>query len=206
MASKIKLSKTELKRQRDNLKQYTRFLPTLQLKKQQLQMEIMRVNEELRAHRAEAERFEQELASWVSLFSAAEEFELLEAKLKIERVHIDSRNIAGVDVPLFGSIHFVREEYDIFATASWIEQGFEALETLVELRLKGMVLGQQLHLIQEELRTTTQRVNLFEKVKIPESRENIRVIRIYLGDQQTAAVGRAKIAKSKLVALEHETH
>ena len=45
---------------------------------------------------------------------------------------------------------------------------------------------------------TTQRVNLFEKVKIPECRENIRRIGIYLGDMDTSAVVRSKIAKSKL--------
>ena len=49
----------------------------------------------------------------------------------------------------------------------------------------------------DELRTTTQRVNLFEKVKIPEAKENIRIIRIFMGDQQTAAVARSKIAKGK---------
>jgi len=50
----------------------------------------------------------------------------------------------------------------------------------------------------EELRTTTQRVNLFEKKLIPELRENIRKIKIFLGDEETAAVGRAKLAKGKL--------
>jgi len=43
-----------------------------------------------------------------------------------------------------------------------------------------------------------ERVNLFEKIKIPEALEAIRVIRIHLGDEMTAGVGRAKIAKAKL--------
>ena len=38
----IKLTKNELKKQKDNLKQFQRYLPTLQLKKQQLQSVIMR--------------------------------------------------------------------------------------------------------------------------------------------------------------------
>ena len=37
----IKLTKNELKKQKDNLKQFQRYLPTLQLKKQQLQSVIM---------------------------------------------------------------------------------------------------------------------------------------------------------------------
>jgi V/A-type H+-transporting ATPase subunit D len=52
-------------------------------------------------------------------------------------------------------------------------------------------------LLSKELRTTTQRVNLFEKVKIPECKENMRIIRIYLGDVDTAGVVRSKIAKRK---------
>jgi V/A-type H+-transporting ATPase subunit D len=52
--------------------------------------------------------------------------------------------------------------------------------------------------LREELRITIQRINLFEKVKIPEARENIRVIRIYLGDIQTAEVVRGKISKRKI--------
>lgn len=50
-----------------------------------------------------------------------------------------------------------------------------------------------------EFRITSQRVNLFEKVMIPTAKANIKKINIYLGDQQTAAVVRGKIAKSSLI-------
>ena len=43
----IKLTKNEEKVQKDRLKQYQRYLPTLQLKKQQLQMVIMQTRAEL---------------------------------------------------------------------------------------------------------------------------------------------------------------
>lgn len=43
-------------------------------------------------------------------------------------------------------------------------------------------------------------MNLFEKVKIPETQENIRRISIYLADQQVNAVVRSKIAKRKIAA------
>ena len=57
---------------------------------------------------------------------------------------------------------------------------------------------QQIEFLEQELRITTQRVNLFEKIKIPECQDNIRVIRIYLGDQQANAVGVGKVAKKKI--------
>ena len=52
--------------------------------------------------------------------------------------------------------------------------------------------------MKEHIRITNQIVNLFEKIKIPQAKENIRVIQIYLGELQTAEVVRGKIAKGKL--------
>jgi len=69
---------------------------------------------------------------------------------------------------------------------------------LVSLREEIKVLGKGIDILRQELRITTQRVNLFEKIKIPEAGEAIRVIKIYLGDQMTNAVGRSKIAKRKI--------
>ena len=89
---------------------------------------------------------------------------------------------------------------DLFASPPWVDDALDALEKLARLRIEREVLAEQRRLLGEELRTTSQRVNLFEKVKIPESEENIRVIRIFLGDAQTADVARAKIAKRKGVA------
>ena len=78
-----------------------------------------------------------------------------------------------------------------------MDRGVDTLKQLMRLRVERQVMEEQHRLLNEELRTTTQRVNLFEKVKIPEAKENIRVIRIFMGDQQTAAVARSKIAKGK---------
>jgi V/A-type H+-transporting ATPase subunit D len=81
-----------------------------------------------------------------------------------------------------------------------VDKGVEYLQKLIAYDTEIEILQKQIELLAQELRITTQRVNLFEKVKIPETKENIRVIRIYLGDQQTAAVVRGKIAKNKIVA------
>jgi V/A-type H+-transporting ATPase subunit D len=66
------------------------------------------------------------------------------------------------------------------------------------MRCERTILLRQRDLITAELMTTSQRVNLFEKVKIPECKENIRVIKIAIGDEQTAAVTRGKIAKGRV--------
>ena len=42
------------------------------------------------------------------------------------------------------------------------------------------------------------RVNLFEKILIPRALRNIKKIKVFLGDQQLAAVSQAKVAKAKI--------
>ena len=199
--AKLRFSKTELKTQRDNLKRFTRFLPTLQLKKQQLLIEVMRLNDQLEQHIRKMDQYKRDMQAWIGLFSVTEA-DLVYDSVVVEDVQMGSRNIAGVDIPVLEEVIFKPIDIDLFETSPWVDSGLETLKELVRLEIQHCVLSTQRELIQEELRTTTQRVNLFEKIKIPETKENIRRIQIYLGDQQTNAVGRAKIAKSKLVAME----
>ena len=196
--AKVKLTKTALKKERDNLKQYQRFLPTLQLKKQQLQMEMRSCQERIdRIAQREAES-KQQLASWLVLFGAEKEAFRAADLVKVDHVETDIMNIAGVEVPRFQRVVFQNAPYDLYMEDLWIDDAVNALRRIIELRMERDVIRKQYELIQSELRVTTQRVNLFEKVKIPECRENIRRIGIYLGDMDTSAVVRSKIAKSKL--------
>ena len=79
----------------------------------------------------------------------------------------------------------------------WVDEALLRMREIARLNVLIQTLKKQSELLNRELRLTSQRVNLFEKVKIPEAKENIRVIEIYLGDQQTSAVVRGKIAKQK---------
>ena len=198
--AKIRLTKNELKKQKDSLRMYLRYLPTLQLKKQQLQMEIRLV--EARRQRLEEEREELErgFRVWIGVFGEAESAYGPDGKplLAVRAVRTAAGNIAGVEIPVFEGADFELTEYDLFAVPLWVDAALEALKKALLLDLEMRVLAEQIVRLVAELRTTTQRVNLFEKVKIPESQEAIRRIRIYLGDQQTAQVVRGKIAKRKV--------
>lgn len=194
--AKIKLTKNELKVQRDALKRFQRYLPTLQLKKQQLQSEVSQIRESL----AELDRQLQEEISRnqqnLSLFSSPDA-EQLRGLLKIAKWEVGRNNVAGTDVPAFRMMEFEDVEYDLFNTPLWFDDALEILRKQIELRLRRKLIEEQLELLGQELRVVTQRVNLFEKVKIPDAKENIRRINIYIGDQQTNSVGRSKIAKKK---------
>lgn len=196
--AKIKLTKNEQKKQKDSLKRFTRYLPTLQLKKQQLQMVIRKVEAELAEKEKEYQTAFSALQNWIEVFG---ENAGLEELIEIESLVTDTGNIAGVDIPVFRHLVFKKIKYDLFEKPLWADKGIEKIKELAALDKEVSILKEQIRLLGEELRITTQRVNLFEKVKIPEAKENIRMINIYLGDQQTAAVVRGKMAKKNLVKV-----
>jgi V/A-type H+-transporting ATPase subunit D len=195
--ARIKYTKNELKRQKDALKRFQRYLPTLQLKKQQLQMVIRTVETLERQQREAQEEVRRAIDTCIEVFGEPVDLSNL---VKIERIETEIGNIAGVDIPVFKGISFEQIPYDLYRYPLWVDKGVEYLQKLIAYDTEIEILQKQIELLAQELRITTQRVNLFEKVKIPETKENIRVIRIYLGDQQTAAVVRGKIAKNKIVA------
>jgi V/A-type H+-transporting ATPase subunit D len=193
--AKVKYTKNELKKQKDALKRFERFLPTLTLKKQQLQMVIRQTEARLRKKTKERDALYEELFDWIDVFGERVGIKDL---VKIKELRRETGNIAGVDIPVFDSITFEDISYDLFEMPLWVDTGIEYIKKLIEIDEELSCLQEQIDRLSEELRITTQRVNLFEKVKIPETKENIRQITIYLGDQQTAAVVRGKIAKNKI--------
>lgn len=191
----IKLTKNELKKQKDALKRFNRYLPTLQLKKKQLQMEIHKIEIWRRERRLQQEAIISGLMTWVDVFG--EELSL-EKLIQADPIRVDTGNIAGINIPIFLGVDFKEVEYNLFRMPLWVDTALERIRAILRLDAELRVLDEQARLLGEEMRITTQRINLFEKVKIPEARFNIRRIQIYLGDQQTAAVVRGKIAKKKI--------
>ncbi len=194
----VKLTKNELKKQKDGLKRFQRYLPTLQLKKQQLQMVIRQVEQNYDRTVREKDKRMSDLNRWISVFNDGID---LTPYAEVETIDTSVENIAGIDVPVFDRLLFVDRLWDLVGLPPWVDGGIEALRSVLELEAKLIVMVEKLLLLGDELRITTQRVNLFEKEKIPEARENIRMIQIYLGDQQTAAVVRGKISKRNLTKV-----
>ncbi len=201
MAAKIKMTRPELKRYRDAVTRYERYLPMLQLKQQLLQL---RLREVARA-RDEAQRLAEE---------AGERFRRYETVLA-DRAGINPRelgeprevrttmiNVAGVEIPTLEGVDFTTPKYSLFGTPAWVDQAVEDIRDLSRRSVELGIFDKQKELLYRELTRIIQRVNLFEKVKIPEAREAIRVIRIRLGDELTASVARAKIVKAKLADAE----
>ena len=193
--ARIKLTKTELKAQTDALKRFQRFLPMLQLKKQQLQGEIAGITAKAEETSARERAVRESLNRWVGLFATDEG--LIAGLVKVRQVNTGTANIAGVTIPTFGSIDTDVKEVDAWATPAWVDDAVETTTQVLSLQCERAIYEEQRRLIAEELQQTSQRVNLFEKVKIPECKEAIRKIKIAIGDEQTAAVTRGKIAKGR---------
>ena len=194
--AKIKLTKNELKVQKDALKMYRRYLPTLTLKKQQLQAEIRSIEAKAKAVRKEKEDLEKGFHSWIAVFCEKEAFP--EGVITVSNIRKGMGNIAGVAIPTFDGADFSRGDYDLYETPLWVDIAANHMEKAMSLDLEAEVLDEQVRLLEAELRSTSQRVNLFEKVKIPETEENIKKISIYMADQQVNAVVRSKISKRKV--------
>ena len=193
--AKFKLTKTELKAQTDALKRFQRFLPMLQLKKQQLQSEIAGIAAKAEEVAAKERAARAALDGWVGLFATDES--LLAGLVTVKSVNTGTSNIAGVAIPTFESIDAEVKPVDPWSTPAWVDDAVKATTDILSLQCERAVFEEQRRLVTIELQTTSQRVNLFEKVKIPQCKEAIRVIKIALGDEQTAAVTRGKIAKGR---------
>ncbi len=199
----MKLTKNELRVQQMRLAQFQRYLPTLQLKKAMLQlevsivlMEIQKLKEEFEAIRSRVEEFSPFLLEKVSV-DIVQYADILHVKKHYE-------NIAGVEIPTFKGILFREAEYFLFDTPVWTEKATVILRELVTAREKISIAEEKKRALEKELREVSIRVNLFEKVLIPRAQENIKKIRIFLGDQQLAAVAQAKVAKRKIFLRKEE--
>ncbi len=206
--SKIKLTKGELKRQRDALEQFRRYLPTLQLKKQQLQMKVGEIRKKWEQHKIVLSDAKQGVLRWVGVLAdpalvwrnennEAMSWDIARYVIPVD-IKIRRDNVAGAYIPALDEVIFAAMDDDFFAAPFWADRAVDELRKMVRLLIELNIMEEEIRCLEQELRVTSQRVNLFEKVKIPESLEHIRKITIYLGDQQANAVGISKVAKKKI--------
>lgn len=200
--AKIKLTRPELKRQRDRLARFQRYLPTLKLKQQQLQATVLKVDREHRQAQQGVRDIRLQIEPYRQILADRAGINVDELATPSE-VKTGRSNIAGVSVPVFEDATFPPLGYSLFSTPPWVDKAIADFRTLNRRQAEADVIAEQVRLLRRELTRITQRVNLFEKLMIPTAKEAIRVIRIKLGDEQTAAVGRAKIAKGKLAEVEN---
>jgi V/A-type H+-transporting ATPase subunit D len=194
----LALNKSSLKLQRDQLKMFRKFLPSLDLKRQQLLAALKRARNELTETDGEIEKLYRRIAELYPLLGSSTIKRVdLSTLVRVASVQIDEENVLGTRLPVAREVDFEVADYSTLVTPFWVDLLVEDLEKLAELRVHQQVRQERVERLDYAARRITQRVNLFEKVLIPQAAENIRRIVIFLSDQERAAVVRSKIAKEK---------
>ncbi len=194
----LALNKTTLKYQRDQLKTFKKFLPSLDLKRQQLLVALKKARRELE----EAEQQRSELESKLDkiyplLGSTTARTRNLASLIQISSVQISEENLVGTRLPVADQVSFSVADYSRMVMPFWVDLLIEDLKAMAENDVLLQVRRERVKLLEYASRKITQRVNLFEKVLIPQAEAVIRKIVIFLSDQERAAVVRSKIAKNK---------
>jgi V/A-type H+-transporting ATPase subunit D len=198
MAERIKLNKVSLREQKQKMALYQRFLPALEARKQQFLMQLGVVRKDIRKQENALAQLIADMALWAPLIRDMEG--QLKPFIKIRQIRVAMHNVAGLKIPLFEEVVFEDPSYSVFATSYSFEIVLERLREAIRRREKLKILLEQERILADGFRKTSQRINLYEQRLIPECREALRKITVYLQDQQAAAVGVAKVAKRLLEA------
>ena len=193
--ARLSLSKSSLSNESKQLKTYERFLPSLEMKRKQLMAERGRAREHLARTEKAIEELQRRVGEQLPML-ANRELEL-EELVKVSAVRLKEENLVGTRLPVFDGIEVTVREYGLITKPHWVDHLVRELTHMMELQVSVQVDRERMALMEAALRKVTQRVNLFDKVLIPRTRDNIRRIRIALSDMERAAVVRAKIAKGK---------
>jgi V/A-type H+-transporting ATPase subunit D len=193
--ARLSLSKSSLSKQSRQLKTYERFLPSLDLKRKQLMAERAKARAALAGTERDMEALRQRVGERLPML-ANHEVELAQL-VSIRGVRLGQENLVGTRLPTLEGVDVAVRDYGLIAKPHWVDQVAQELIRMLELQVSQRVQRRRLALLETAVRKVTQRVNLFEKVLIPRTRDNIRRIRIYLSDAERAAVVRSKIAKGK---------
>ncbi|MGE5152542.1 MAG: V-type ATP synthase subunit D [Bdellovibrio bacteriovorus] len=193
--ARVPLSKSQLAREKANLASYNRYLPALDLKRQQLMGERNRARQALASLREELRAQVETVGADIPML--AERRIDLKGLARLEAVKLGTQNVAGVRLPIVEAVEVRIASYSPLVRPHWVDAVAERLREAIRLRVELQVAERRIAALDAALTKVTQRVNLFEKVLTPEAKENIRRILVYLGDAERAAVVGAKLAKRK---------
>ena len=195
MADKILMNKNTLVALKIELKEYNTALPVFEMKEQQLKEVVQTIENTIARLKASIAATNQQTKAWVAVM--AEETIDLSEMVKVDKVDTKKREIAGVSIEVFEDIVFKDTAVDLFNTPLWVDAALEVIREQKTNRTLVEIEERNLELLQEELAEARRMKNALKEVFIPETKENIRKIEIYLGDVERLAIGCAKLVKKK---------
>lgn len=196
--ARLNLSKTQLAKENVNLAMYRRYLPSLDLKRQQLTAERNKTRTRIAEIESQIARRIEGIGGEIPML-ADKDIDLT-GLATLKAAKIGERNVVGQWLPVLIEIEVDVARYGYLARPHWVDLVAERLKDVLRLRVEAQVTRRQAALLDAAVTKVTQRVNLFDKVLIARARANIRRIDIALGDLERSAVVNAKIAKRKTQA------
>tara|TARA_R110001599_G_C12277316_1_gene663088 strand:- start:9161 stop:9769 length:609 start_codon:yes stop_codon:yes gene_type:complete len=193
--AKIALNKSVLSREKQRKTAYERYLPSLELKQKQLLAECKKAQRQLAQHRSEIDSTQTSV--YQKLPMLANESMDLAGLVTVDNVRIEEENLMGTHLPTLGHVDYNVTAYGFLARPHWFDELASSLQLVLKLKLEEQILVARVRRLQKAAQSITQRVNLFSKVLIPESTDNIKRINLFLSDQERASVVRSKLAKRK---------
>ncbi len=193
--AKLKLSKSALTQERNQLKLYQRTLPSLDLKRRQLTVELANARRQhLRARQA-VDELETTIGERLPML-ANEDLDL-HGLVSMTDFELGEENVVGVRLPTLVRIECGVAKYSLLAKPAWVDALVELLKEAAEQRTRVLVAAERVRILAIQEKRVTQRVNLFDKILIPTAKQNIQRIQIFLGDAERSAVVRSKLSKAR---------
>ena len=191
--ARLSLNKAALHKESGKLKRYQQFLPSLELKRQKLVVERAKGWSQLEKTQQRIKQCQQVVTESLPMLSYRDID--LNALVKVTAIELDKENIVGINLPVLKRVELHNKPYSPYLKPHWVDNVVVQLRVMLELELQHRVEQQRVQLLTAAVKKVTQKVNLFDKVLIPKTRQNIRKIHIFLSDAERADVVRAKITK-----------
>ena len=177
MAIKYQFNKISMQSLNKQLKIRQNALPTIKSKESALRLTVKRQKETLRDL---TESFQEKMDSLMGLTRLWSEFP--EEIFSLKEIVLNIVKIAGVKTPELKQINYEVANFSRFSSPVWLNGGIVILKQITEIICQMEIAEKKLEILEYARKKTTQKVNLYEKVQIPEFSEAIRKIKRYLED------------------------
>ncbi len=194
MAARMALNKSALQKERERLNLYQRLLPSLELKRMQLTGELGKAEQLLAQSSQKVAHQKAEVAKKLPML--ADKKIDVAGLVKIRTLLTREENVVGVKLPQLADLTFAVHKYSLLVKPHWVDMLVKQLQIMAKLNILNQIAQERVRRLQQAVRRLTQRVNLFKNILIPQAKQNIQKIRIFLGDAERAAVVRSKLAKA----------
>jgi V/A-type H+-transporting ATPase subunit D len=192
MAIKFQYNKISQQRLKKQLDIRLRALPTLQSKEAALRVEVKKakdtMNELDKKLQEKLDQYEDMARLWC-------EFD--KDLVTIREVKLSTKKIAGTKTPVLDEVDFDLKDFSMYNNPSWYLKGVELLESLGRIAVEKEVFRRKMELLDYARKKTTQKVNLYEKVQIPQYQDAINKIKRFLEDQENLSKASQKIVKKR---------